>query len=213
MAHPARRRAAAAKAISSITTTNTTIRRNAAISGDIAIERLCSAAQRADLIPYGGAPADRRPGAPAGWCTAARWTAKYRKSARPAQHAAANSRSAAHRRRATACPVSYARRHQCMRQLPGANIQVNGTCCSVTQLAATAACSNSSCPAGQTPIGPSNFCCNSGQVYSGARRRAGLLQRAAGQRQVLRRRHRTSETRVAPRAMCRSAPPVASPAR
>ncbi len=48
------------------------------------------------------------------------------------------------------------------------NIQINGRCCGVNQIAATAACSNSSCPAGQTAMGPSNFCCNSSQVYSGA---------------------------------------------
>lgn len=48
------------------------------------------------------------------------------------------------------------------------NIQVNGKCCSVGTLAVNAACSNSSCPAGQTSIGPSNFCCNSNQVYTNA---------------------------------------------
>jgi hypothetical protein len=48
------------------------------------------------------------------------------------------------------------------------DIQVNGKCCSVATLVANAACSNSSCPAGQTPIGPSNFCCTSSEVYTGA---------------------------------------------
>ncbi len=48
------------------------------------------------------------------------------------------------------------------------NIQVNGKCCPVGTLAPNAACSNSSCQPGQTAIGPSNFCCNSGQVYTGA---------------------------------------------
>jgi hypothetical protein len=47
------------------------------------------------------------------------------------------------------------------------NIQVNGKCCAVGALVANAACSNSACPSGQTAIGPSNFCCNSSQVYSG----------------------------------------------
>lgn len=51
---------------------------------------------------------------------------------------------------------------------PRPNIQINGKCCSVGTLAANAACSNSSCPSGQTPIGPSNFCCNSNQVYTNA---------------------------------------------
>jgi hypothetical protein len=49
---------------------------------------------------------------------------------------------------------------------PRPNIQINGKCCSVATLAVNAACSNSSCPSGQTAIGPSNFCCNSGQVYT-----------------------------------------------
>ena len=35
-------------------------------------------------------------------------------------------------------------------------------------LAANAACSNSSCPAGETTIGPSNFCCKASKVYTGA---------------------------------------------
>ena len=48
------------------------------------------------------------------------------------------------------------------------NILINGKCCTVATIAANAACSNSSCPSGQTAIGPSNFCCNSRQVYTGA---------------------------------------------
>jgi len=51
---------------------------------------------------------------------------------------------------------------------PRPNVQINGRCCSVATLAANASCSNSSCPSGQTAIGPSNFCCNSSQVYTGA---------------------------------------------
>lgn len=51
---------------------------------------------------------------------------------------------------------------------PRPNIQVNGKCCSVATLAGNAACSNSSCPSGQTAVGPSNFCCPSSQVYNGA---------------------------------------------
>jgi hypothetical protein len=53
-------------------------------------------------------------------------------------------------------------------QCPRPNIQINGKCCAVGSLVANAACSNSSCPSGQTAIGPSNFCCNSSQVYAGA---------------------------------------------
>ena len=53
-------------------------------------------------------------------------------------------------------------------QCPRPNVLINGKCCVVNSIAANAACSNSSCPAGQTAIGPSNFCCNNGQVYSGS---------------------------------------------
>lgn len=56
----------------------------------------------------------------------------------------------------------------CVPNCPRPNIQVNRKCCSVATLAANAACSNSSCPAGQAPIGPSNFCCSSSEVYTGA---------------------------------------------
>jgi hypothetical protein len=48
------------------------------------------------------------------------------------------------------------------------NIAFNGQCCTVGSLVPGGNCSNSSCPPGQTAIGPSNFCCNSSQVYSGA---------------------------------------------
>jgi hypothetical protein len=112
--------------------------------GDIAIERLCSPAQRASLVPTpgGGIPpqAGHPPGTPPpppppGGCL-------------PGQLRRAGTNECG------SCPA------------PG--IQIGGECCSVTQIAATAVCSNSSCPQGQTPIGPSNFCCPSGQVYSGA---------------------------------------------
>ncbi len=53
-------------------------------------------------------------------------------------------------------------------QCPRPNVLINGKCCTVNSIAANAACSNSSCPAGQTAIGPSNFCCNNGQVYTGS---------------------------------------------
>jgi hypothetical protein len=46
------------------------------------------------------------------------------------------------------------------------DVLINGKCCSVDTLAAGGACSNSSCPSGQTAIGPSNYCCNSNQVYT-----------------------------------------------
>ena len=55
-------------------------------------------------------------------------------------------------------------------QCASPNIQISGKCCTVGALVANAACSNSSCPSGQTAVGPSNFCCNSSQVYAGANR-------------------------------------------
>ena len=125
--------------------------------GDIAIERLCSAAQRADLIPFGGAPPI---GAPPG---SAPPPSRTPPGTPPPPPPPPNTPPGG-------CIPGQVRRAgtgECG-SCPSPNIQVNGRCCSVTQLAATAGCSNSSCPAGQTPIGPSNFCCNSGQVYAGA---------------------------------------------
>ncbi|HYA72279.1 MAG TPA: hypothetical protein VEF36_03880, partial [Roseiarcus sp.] len=54
----------------------------------------------------------------------------------------------------------------CQPSCPPPGVQIGNTCCSPSGLAPNAACSNSSCPAGQTPIGPSNFCCDNGHVYS-----------------------------------------------
>jgi hypothetical protein len=56
----------------------------------------------------------------------------------------------------------------CEPSCPRPGIQIGGKCCVVGELAPGGACSNSSCPAGETAIGPSNFCCNSSQVYTGA---------------------------------------------
>ena len=56
----------------------------------------------------------------------------------------------------------------CAPGCPKPDIQIGGRCCPVATLAANAECSNSACPAGQTAIGPSNFCCDSGHVYIGS---------------------------------------------
>lgn len=114
--------------------------------GDIAIERLCSPAQRASLVPRPGGNIPPRGAQPPG-------TQPPPPPPPPGQCLPGQLRRAG-TNECGSCPP------------PG--IQINGTCCSVTQIAATAACSNSSCPPGQTPVGPSNFCCPSGQVYSGA---------------------------------------------
>ncbi len=121
--------------------------------GDIAIERQCSPAQRASL-PLGGIP----PGVPLAG------------NPPPGSNRPPNIPGPPQNTPPGACQPGQVRRAGtqecggCSRP----NVQIGGVCCSVTQLAANAACSNSSCPAGQTPIGPSNFCCNSGQVYAGA---------------------------------------------
>jgi hypothetical protein len=56
----------------------------------------------------------------------------------------------------------------CVPNCPRPSIQVSGKCCQGGELVANAVCSNSNCPSNQTAIGPSNFCCNSSQVYIGA---------------------------------------------
>lgn len=68
------------------------------------------------------------------------------------------------------CPPNQARNATtgACGQCPRPNVLINGKCCVVNAIAADAACSNSTCPAGQTAIGPSNFCCNNNQVYSGS---------------------------------------------
>jgi hypothetical protein len=69
------------------------------------------------------------------------------------------------------CPADQVRRVStgaCEPSCQRPDIQIGGRCCPPAALAANAACSNSSCPAGETAIGPSNFCCNSAQVYAGA---------------------------------------------
>jgi hypothetical protein len=56
----------------------------------------------------------------------------------------------------------------CGPSCPRPDVQIGGRCCPVATLAANAECSNSACPAGQTAIGPSNFCCDSSHVYTGS---------------------------------------------
>jgi hypothetical protein len=120
--------------------------------GQVAIQRLCSPAQPAGALPFGGGvrrsaggpsppggspPAQKPPGT------------KPPPTCPPGQV----------RRASTgACEPSCAR--------PG--IQIGATCCMPSELAVAGVCSNSSCGPGQTAIGPSNFCCNSSQVYTGA---------------------------------------------
>ena len=171
--------------------------------GDIAIERLCSPrpareascrrrAARTMLAPVrrgaGQPPATQPPPPPPP----------------PGQCLPGQLRPRGQRMSASSCPP------------PG--VQIGGRCCSVTQIAATAVCSNSSCPPGQTPIGPSNFCCPAvrSMPARAARRRAAAGRsstasacREAAEVSAGRKRGEPS----APTAMCRPAAPVASPAR
>ncbi len=133
--------------------------------GDIAIERQCSPAQRARLrfggFPPGGVPppvGNLPPGS-------------------------GNPPPPPPNTPPGACPPGQVRGAgtQDCTSCSRPNVLVGGVCCNVTQIAANGACSNSSCPAGQTPIQPSNFCCSSGQVYVGRGRDACVLQHAAGQ--------------------------------
>jgi hypothetical protein len=113
--------------------------------GDIAIERLCSPARRASTFPPGGgAPGGGPPGG--------------------------NPPGPPHNPPNIPGPPPY---------IPGPppntppggcsrpNVLIGDKCCSPSDLAVGGACSNASCQPGQTPIGPSNFCCNSNQVYTG----------------------------------------------
>jgi hypothetical protein len=124
--------------------------------GDIAIERLCSPAPRASL-PFGGVPPGGVPPA------AGNPPPSNNPPTSPPPPPPPNPPPG------TCLPgqVRRAGTQECG-GCSRPNVQIGGLCCSVTQLAANGACSNSSCPAGQTPIGPSNFCCNGGQVYAGA---------------------------------------------
>ena len=71
-----------------------------------------------------------------------------------------------------ACPPNQVWRRDtksCGSTCPRPNVLVGGQCCPPPGIAATAAgaaCSGSSCPSGQTAVGPSNFCCPSSQVYA-----------------------------------------------
>jgi hypothetical protein len=116
--------------------------------GDIAIERLCTPARRTSL-PVGGPP--HAGGPPSGGPPGGR--PPGRNPPGPPQNPPN-----------PPGPPQDTPPGGCSRP----NVQINGKCCPPASLVANGACSNSSCPPGQTPIGPSNFCCSSNQVYVGA---------------------------------------------
>ena len=55
----------------------------------------------------------------------------------------------------------------CAPSCPRPDVQIGRRCCAVATLATGGECSNSTCPAGQTAIGPSNYCCDASHVYAG----------------------------------------------
>jgi len=56
----------------------------------------------------------------------------------------------------------------CAPTCPRPDVQIGRRCCAVATLAAGGECSNSTCPAGQTAIGSSNYCCDASHVYAGS---------------------------------------------
>jgi hypothetical protein len=128
--------------------------------GDVAIERLCSPAQPTGPLPFRGLPpafpTGGKPGGPPG-------TPPSPPACPPWKICGSHG--------TPVCPpgqIIRAATNSCEPSCQRPEVLINGKCCSVTSIAANAACSNSSCPSGQTAIGPSNFCCASSQVYSGA---------------------------------------------
>jgi hypothetical protein len=124
--------------------------------GDVAIERQCSPAQRASLRTGGLQPSGAPP--PAGSSPPGSGNPPNKPPPPPPTTPPDGCEPGQVHRGGTQDCTSCSR----------PNVQIGDVCCSPAQLSANGACSNSSCQAGQTPIPPSNFCCNSGQVYGGA---------------------------------------------
>ena len=124
--------------------------------GDIAIPRPCTAAGGADFIQYGGTVPSGGELPPGGGTP-------------PHGH-----RPPGHPRPPGSCPPDQVRRVStgtCEPSCGPPNVQIGGSCCAPGELTAVPACSNTQipgCNAGQTAVGPSNFCCNSNQVYTDA---------------------------------------------
>jgi hypothetical protein len=124
--------------------------------GDIAIERQCSPALRASLRTGGLQPGGGPP--PVGSSPPGPGNPPNKPPPPPPTIPPGGCEPGQVRRAGTQDCTSCSR----------PNVLIGGICCTPAQISANGACSNSSCQAGQTPIPPSNFCCNSGQVYTGA---------------------------------------------
>ncbi len=163
--------------------------------GDLAILRNCSPA-RSEIIqsPGGG---HKWPGK-----MQTRWQLAAPREVKPTASAAETRRAAARPIRSRqrrginscqpSCPPDQVRRaadYRCQPSCPRPGIQIGDRCCQPSELAATAICSNTQRPGcsswARSPIGPSNFCCPSGQVLHQRRRGPGLLQRHCDERPML----------------------------
>jgi len=127
--------------------------------GDVAIERRCTPSRRASL-PLGGPPPPHvdKPPPPPG---------RPHHPGPPVKHPPQPPLPPPP---PPPCGPNEVRRVDTGQCTPGCqrpDIQIGGRCCKPGTLAAGGPCSNSSCQPGQTAIGPSNFCCNSGNVYTG----------------------------------------------
>jgi hypothetical protein len=135
--------------------------------GDIAIERLCTPAKPAMLVPP-VFPSPFPKGNPPGYPPNPPRTPPAPPHTPPATPVCMPWQVCGPHG-GPVCPPNYIWReatNSCERGCERPEILVGGKCCPVGALTATAACSNSSCSPGQTAIGPSNFCCDSSQVYS-----------------------------------------------
>jgi len=141
--------------------------------GDIAIKRSCATGQRAELFPpLANAPSPPRPGVPppsqAGPPRPPPGMSPPGMSPPPTP---TNPPGQPPTPPPGTCSPDRLRRvsdNSCVPTCSRPNVQISGKCCAPGDLAPGGSCSNSSCPSGQTAIGPSNFCCSSGQVYTGS---------------------------------------------
>ena len=118
--------------------------------GDAAIARVCTPQQRAQLLPRVLVPAPLPPGAPPP-------PPGLRPPPLPPPPPPPPGNCLPGQ-------VQRGRTGQCFCSRP--NVSVGGQCCSPQDLAPGGKCASSTCSAGQTPIGPSNSCCNNNQVYT-----------------------------------------------
>ena len=138
--------------------------------GDIAIERQCSPAQRASLRTGGLQPGGGLP--PVGSSPPGPGNPPNKPPPPPTIRPVAAEPGQVRRAGTQDCG-------SCSRP----NVLIGGVCCSLTQLAANGACSNSSCPAGADSDSAEQFLLQQRPGLYRRGRRAGVLQQPARQRQ------------------------------